>query len=540
MEQQYSRSGIPLQQVYTPENTKDLDYERDLNTPGAFPYTRGRRIVTNGGWLHRELSGEGDPAKSNEQIKYLIEKGQMGIDVIGDSPTQACLDADHPLAAKTCGTQGVSLCCLLDYRELFKGLPLESISVSSSVPPAFAVAALYLVAKERGLSANKLRGSVVQPPFYCEDCGYSLHMPFSLRLRMTTDSIEFCSVEMPKFHSFLEDTYFISEAGLDAVEEMALGFIEIRHVVRSLLKKGLDIDSFAPRIAILVNCGMDFFENIAKIRATRRLFAKMMKTEFGAKDSRSLSVVITSHTSGLSLTAQQPSNNIVRGTIQSLALVLAGVQAIEISGFDEAYRTPSRESHLIGLRTQQVIHLESNITKVSDPLGGSYFLESLTNDIEKRIWDLVSEIEGKGDPSELSDKGFFKDLINSAMERYARQVGNGELLKVGHNIHQIPDEEDKLLKDVAQTKIEPCYDHIEKVRRHKKERNQDEIESVLRQVYHQVRSEGVNVMYPIIDALETGATVGEIAGIMRLAYGFPYDPHNMIDYAFSRSFNGTD
>ena len=523
-----TRSGIPLKQVYTPEDVKDSDYHTDLNDPGTYPYTRGRRAGAGAGWIQRELSGEGEPSRSNEQLKYLLEKGQMGIDVIGDSPTQACLDPDHPLAVNAIGTQGVSLCRLQDYVELFRDLPLEAISVSSSVPPAFAISGLYLAAKEMGVSAHKLRGSAVQVPFYAEDCGYAMHMPFNLRLRLTTDSIEFCTQEMPKFHSFLEDTYFFSETGLNVAEEMALGFIEIRHVVKALLKRGLDIDSFAPRIAFLVNCGMDFFEEIAKIRATRRLFAKMMREEFGAKDPRSLAVVIASHTSGLSLTAQQPFNNIVRGTAQTIALVLAGVQALEISAFDEAYRTPSPESHLVGLRTQQVIHLESDIAKVADPLGGSYFVEAMTNRVEKEIVDMIAEIESMGDPAELSDKGWFKKFFDERMERYARQVNEGDLPKVGLNVHQIPDEEDTLLKEAAGGKIDPCRNRIRTIKEFKKNRNMGALKEALGDLHKKARTARENVMFPIIAATKAGATMGEIAGILRSAYDYPYDPHGLV------------
>jgi len=528
MTQHLTRSGIPLKQVYTPEDVKDSDYHTRLNDPGTYPYTRGRHAGAGTGWIQRELSGEGEPSRSNEQLKYLIEKGQMGIDVIGDSPTQACLDPDHPLAANAIGTQGVSLCRLQDYTELFRDLPLESISVSSSVPPAFAISGLYLAAKETGIAAEKLRGSAVQAPFYAEDCGYSMHMPFNLRLRLTTDSIEFCTTKMPKFHSFLEDTYFFSETGLNVIEEMALGFIEIRHVVRALLKRGLDVDSFAPRIAFLVNCGMNFFEEIAKIRATRRLFARMMREEFGAKDPRSLAVVIASHTSGLSLTAQQPFNNIVRGAAQTIALVLAGVQALEISAFDEAYRTPSPESHLVGLRTQQVIHLESDIAKVADPLGGSYYVETITNQIEKGILDMVTEIESMGDPAELSDKGWFKKFFDERMERYSREVSDGDLPKVGLNIHQVPDEEDTLLKEAAGGKIEPCRNRIAKIREFKKKRNMEKLKDVLADLHEKARVESENVMFPIIRATEAGATMGEIAGTLRMAYDYTYDPHGLV------------
>jgi methylmalonyl-CoA mutase N-terminal domain/subunit len=529
MTEQMTRSKIPIKPVYTPEDTGNLDYENKLGAPGAYPFTRGIRPAGAWTWIQRELSGEGDPKTSNEQLKHLIAQGQTGVDVIGDAPSMGLLDPDHPLARNAVGTQGVSICCLQDFRELWQDLPLDAITISSSIPASFTAAALYLVAKENKVPPEKLRGSVIQAPFFMEDCGYAVHMPFDLRLRIASDSIAFCTRVMPKFHAFLEDTYFFSEAGLNGAEEMALGFIEIRHVVRDLLKRGIDIDSFAPRIAILLNCSMDIFEEIAKIRATRRLFARMMKEEFKAKDPRSWAPVITCHTSGLSLTAQQPFNNIVRGAIQSFALVMAGVQALEISAFDEAYRTPSPESHLVGLRTQQIIGLETNVTKVVDPLGGSYFVEALTDEIETKIWDMVVDIESKGDPAELSDKGYFKKFFDDVMARYAKEIADGELPKVGLNCHQIPDAEDTLLKDVAETKIEPCWDHIERIKAFKQGRDPEKIKSVLQECCEDARTQDRNLMYPIMNALEAGATVGEISGAMRRAYNYPYDPHGMVE-----------
>jgi len=525
----HSRSGVPLEPTYTPGHVEDLDYEKDLNAPGSYPFTRGQRAGTGRGWIHRELSGEGDPHESNRQLKYLIDQGQMGIDVIGDSPTMAWLDPDHPLATHSVGTQGVSLCCLQDYRDLYQGLPLESITVSASLPPPLAVASLCLAAKENDFPTEQLRGSVLQWPFYAEDCGYAAHMPMSLRLRLALDCIEFCTREMPKFHGFLEDTYFFSEAGLNAVEEMALGLVEIRHLVQKLIERGLDVDSFAPRIAVLVNCSMDFFEEIAKIRATRRLFARMMRDEFGARDPRSWAVVITCHTSGLSLTAQQPFNNIARGTVQAMALVLAGVHAIEISAFDEAYRTPSAASHLVGLRTQQVLHLETGVANVADPLGGSYYIESLTDEMENRIRDMVLDIESRGDPADLADKGWFREFFQTAMTRYSKQIVEGRVKKVGLNCLEIPDEEDTLLKDVAEEKIEPYRERIDKIKAYKDSRNPGEIREVLQHLRKEAGTEGKDLMPPILQAWRAGATMGEIGGMLRMAYDFPYDPHGFLD-----------
>ena len=525
----YSRSGIPLKPFYSPVDTNDMIYQESLNNPGEYPFTRGRRINSGKGWIQRELSGEGDPVRSNEQFKYLIEKGQMGIDVIGDSPTQSWLDPDHPLAANNVGTQGVSLCCLQDFRELFNEIPLDSISISSSVPHIIALGGLYLVAQENDFSVDRLRGSVLQPPFYAEDCGYACHMPIKLRMRLSCDSIEFCTKTLPRFHSYVEDTYFFSEAGLNGVEEMALGFVEIRAIVRELIKRKMDIDSFAPRIAILVNCSMDFFEEIAKIRATRRLFAKMMRDEFGAKDPRSLAVVISSHTSGLSLTAQQPVNNIVRGTTQAVSLVLADVQALEISAFDEGFRTPSPESHLVGLRTQQVINLESNIAEVQDPLGGSYYVESLTDDMEKLINNMIKDIETKGDPAALADSGWIKNFFRRTMERYNKSIDDGSVPKIGVNKFLIPEEEDTLLKEVAEKKIQPCWERIEKIKQHKKNRSADQVQQTLRGLYQSTATENKNLIYPIIEAMKIGITIGEMAGVMRQSIGLPYDPHGMVE-----------
>jgi len=521
-----TQSRIPLQPLYTPADLAAFDYAARLGDPGAYPYTRGNRAQASGraSWIQRELSGEGDGKRSNAQLKYLLESGQTGLDVIGDTPTMGCLDADHPLAAHAIGTQGVSLCCLQDYRDLYDGLPLERITMSHSLPAVFAVAALHCVARERGLSSALLRGSVIQAPYYCEDCSYAVHMPFKLRVRMAADTIAFCAAEMPKFHAFIEDTYFISESGLDSVEEMALGFVELRGLVRELLRRGVAIDHFAPRIAILLNCRMDFFEEVAKIRATRRLFARMMREEFGAVDPRSWAVNIAAHTSGLTLTAQQPANNIVRGAIQALALACAGVQAIEVSTFDEAFRTPSPEAHLVGLRTQQVIHLESNVGQVADPLGGSYYVETLTDDLEWRIEEMVRSIEARGDAAELSDSGWFRSVFQAAIERHARGIADGTTAKVGLNVHRVAEQNDTLLREVAERKIEPYRERIDWMKQYRAGRDASRVRGAVEALDACARDENANLLPAIVTATESGATMGEMAGTLRRAYGQPADP----------------
>ena len=511
-----SKSGVPLQRVYVAENGAG---ER----PGEFPFTRGRSAnSTNTPWIQRELSGEGNGARSNEQIRYLLEHGQTGIDVIGDAPTQSLLDPDHPLAREAVGTQGVSLCRKQDFFDLYRGVRFDQVSISSSVPAFFALAGLVLSAREAGFPLDRLRGSILHGPLYSEDCSYACHLPVEFRMRLALDSIEYCSRHMPKFHAYLEDTYFFSECGLTPVEEMALGFVQLRHIARKLLARGVAIDSFAPRIALLVNCGMDFFEEIAKIRAARRLYAKMMRDEFGARDPRSMSIAITSHTSGLSLTAQQPINNVVRGAVQALSLALAGVQALEISAFDEAYRTPSKDAHIVGLRTQQILDLESGVAKVLDPLGGSYFVEALTDQLEARIRARVEEIEAKGDPQALSATGVFREIFHQAMEAAQLGVESGAVPVVGVNVHRSPPEEDTLLREVATSKVNSWRDHARVIERFKRERDV----AALRQGLDEVAAAATgsaNLIPAVITALDASATIGEIATTMRSALRMPPD-----------------
>jgi methylmalonyl-CoA mutase N-terminal domain/subunit len=284
------------------------------------------------------------------------------------------------------------------------------------------------------------------------------------------------------------------------------------------------VDAFAPRIAILVNCRMGFFEEIAKIRATRRIFARMMREEFGAKDPRSWSVNVTAHTAGSALTAQQPVNNVVRGTIQGLALALAGVQAMEISTFDEAFRTPSPEAHLVAIRTQQIIQLETDVTRAADPLGGSWLVESLTNEMERRILERIAQFERAGDPVKLVASGWYRQILEQAMTQRAREIQDGTVPKVGVNCFRMPDEEDTLLREVAERKFEPCWDHVERIREYKRARNADRVAHGLRQLRSRAESEREPLVPWISAALEGGATLGEMSGAMRMAYGVPYDP----------------
>lgn len=530
-------SGIPLKPIYRAEDLQDFDYSKNLNDAGSYPYTRGiyPEMYRNRLWVIRVLSGEKTPIDSNKQFKRLVKEGETGLDVIGDTPTMTQIDADHPLAEKAVGLAGIPACCLQDYRELFDGLPLDKVSFSASMPGFIFIPGLYISAKELGFSPNMIRGSLVQAPFYCEDSAYGSRQPFNMRVRGVVDGIEFCTKEMAKFHPFLEDVYYISENALDSVKEIALGLVEARYIIKKTLERGLDIDDFAPNIAMLVTSQMDFFEQIAKIRALRRIWAQMMKEEFGAKEPRSLRLTVTVHTSGLSLTPRQLPNNIVRGTLQALASVFAGVQAIEVSAFDEPYRIPSPEADVVSLRSQQVIAYESGIAKVVDPFGGSYFMESLTNEIEDRIRGYVKKIEDMGDPAKPSEEGAFRAIFDDATVRYHQEVTEGKRKIVGENIFVIPDEDDTLLRGVAEEKFEPIIHQIQRIKELRRTRDNSKVKETLQEIYIKAGKERENLMYPIIRALESDATMGEITGAIRLGYNCSYDPFGMIEPPFSIS-----
>jgi methylmalonyl-CoA mutase N-terminal domain/subunit len=343
-------------------------------------------------------------------------------------------------------------------------------------------------------------------------------------MRLCLDSIAFSTRVMPRFHAFLEDTYFISDGGLDAVEEMALGFVEIREVTRRLIARGIPVDSFAPRIAILVNCRMDLFEEIAKVRAVRRLYARTMRDEFGARDPRSLACNVAVHTSGLTLTAAQPINNVVRGALQALAMAMAGVQGLEISTFDEAFRTPSHAAHVVAMRTQQVIAEETGVGRVSDPLGGSWYLEALTDELERRIDAEVRRIEAIGGVGELVDAGFFRDVFLHGMDRHAQAVQTGKRRVVGVNCHVMDPAQDTLLRSVAEERFEPDALHVERIRLWRVDRDAGRVEAALAVVSAAAADPDADLMPAIVAALEDDGSIGEIAGALRAGYGLPSDP----------------
>jgi methylmalonyl-CoA mutase N-terminal domain/subunit len=515
----WERSATAERLFFSPDDLTG-DYREHLGDPGEYPYTRGTRSPgprrqqrdAQTDQIVRELSGEGPASRSNEQFHYLLEHGATGLDVIGDTPTQAFMDPDHPFSRHAVGNQGVSLCRRADFLDLYAGIPFDSVSVSHSLPAGFTVAGLYLAARAQGVDPALIRGSAILPPLFAEDTCYSSNLPLEVHMRLA------------KFHPFVEDTYYISDGSVDVVDEMALGFIELREVVRRLIARGVPVDSFAPRIALLVNCRMNVFEEVAKIRASRRLYARMMREEFGATDPRSLAINVAAHTSGATMTSAQLVNNIVRGAVQTVALTMAGVRAMEVSAFDEAIRTPSEAAHMVGLRTQQVVQLESGVGDVADPLGGSYYVEALTDELEQRIEARIRYIEGLGDIGNLSSQGFFRSIFEEAMIDRAQEVREGTRTVVGVNAHVMPPEKDTLLRELAEEPIAPSYDLIETVREWRGQRDLPRVVRALEELEATARDRSANIVPVIVDALEAEASMGECTGVLRVAYDVPYDP----------------
>lgn len=526
-------SPSPKERGYAvPSDIAHRNYKNDIGNPGEFPYTRGNPVhagaskqnASKAAWELRELSGEGNAKRSNEQLRFLVQAGAKGLDVIGDAPTMGGMDPDHPYSKHAVGTQGVSVCRLQDFRDLYDGLPLETLTFSNSLLSPFTVAGLYCIAKERNVDPAIVRGSTIFAPSYAEDYAYAIHLPYEARMRIHLDGLEFSSRHMPKFHAFIEDTYFFSDGGVGPIEEMALGFLEIREVARRMIERGVEIDSFAPRIAILVNCRMDVLTEVAKVRATRRIFARMMRDEFGAKDPRSWRANIAVHTSGASLTAQQPVNNVIRGSYQAMAMALVGVKAMEVSAFDEALRTPSEAAHMVGLRTQQILALETDVTHVADPFGGSYFMEHRTDEMEAEILGLVKKIEALGTMADLSNRGYFREMLTNAMVTKGKETNDGIRPVVGLNCYKIPDEEDTMLREHTNKKINPDYQHIEDIKRWKLARDMTKVQKALDDIQGTMSDPNKNLMPFIISGYEADATIGEMMSAIRVAIGMSADP----------------
>ncbi|MFH1624494.1 MAG: methylmalonyl-CoA mutase family protein [Pseudomonadota bacterium] len=530
-------SNLSVKESYTPQDLRDTDYERDIGDPGEYPYTRGifPNMYRGRIWSMREISGFGSGTDSNQRLRYLMEIGETALNIIPDNPTQMGIDSDHPLAEGDVGVQGTAIDSLKDMEDLIEGIPLDEVSFMFS-SPTIAVYALYIAAAEKkGYDISKLRGTFSNDPI-----GYLLfgnhtvdQKPPSLTLRLAVDTIEYCTRNMPLWNPINVNTYSLRETGVGAPQEMGYSFSTATEYIREALRRGIDIDSIAPKIAFTCNAHIDLFEEVAKFRAARRLWARLMKEKFGARNPKSWKFRFHTNTSGCSLVLQQPMNNIVRVAYEALAAVLGGTQSLQTCSYDEPICLPTKESQRIALRTQQILAQEVGVSNVADPLGGSYYVESLTNRLEEEILAAMGEVEERGGMVASLESGWILAKITDTAYQYQREVDSGERVLVGQNEYTVPEEEENEHHlPIHHISFDSARAQIENLKRLKESRNIKKVNESLRSAYRAAKKHDENLMYPIVEAAKTYATVGEIMGTIRMAYGFLYDPFSEVECPF--------
>lgn len=511
-------SGIELEEVYGP-SPRDKQYQEKLGEPGEYPYTRGIQQTMYRGrlWTMRQYAGFGDAKSTNERYRYLLAQGTTGLSCAFDLPTQMGRDSDDPRALGEVGRVGVAIDTIEDLDQLFQDIPLHQVSVSMTInSTAHILLAMYLVlARRRGISWDKLQGTI-QNDILKEYIARGTYIyPPRPGLRIITDIFSFCSREVPKWNTISISGYHIREAGSDAVQELAFTFADAICYVESALKCGLDVDAFAPRLAFFFNCHNDFLEEIAKFRAARRIWAKIMRERFSAKNPKSLVCRFHTQTAGSSLTAQQPLNNVVRTTIQALAAVLGGTQSLHTNSFDEALGLPTEESALLALRTQQIIAEESGVPDTIDPLGGSYLIEHLTDELERRVFKYLEEIDKLGGMVAAIEAGYPQREIEEAAYRYQRGIETKERKIVGVNSYLSAESEHPPV-----LKLDPLLEQeqVERLRSFKARRDQRAVSSHLATI-NAAATGNTNLLPPIIDAIDAGVTLGEISNELRGIFG---------------------
>jgi methylmalonyl-CoA mutase, N-terminal domain len=511
-------SGVPIEPVYGPEQLAGLDPQRDLGQPGEFPYTRGihRDMYRGRLWTMRQFSGFATPEETNRRYHYLLEQGQTGLSVAFDLPTLMGYDPDHALSEGEVGKCGAPVCSLEDMEILFRGIPLGDVTVSMTInSPASVLWAMYLaVAEQQGVDWARLSGTLQNDILKEYIAQKEYIFPPRPSMRLVTDTIEFGARHTPKFNPISISGYHIREAGSTAVQELAFTLRDGIEYVDWALERGLAIDEFAPRLSFFFNAHSDFFEEIAKYRAARKIWAHVMRDRYGAQLERSHKLRFHAQTAGCSLTWQQPYNNVVRTALQAMAAVLGGAQSLHTNSLDEAYALPSEHAVTIALRTQQVLAYETGVTGTPDPLGGSYFLERLTLETERAAQDYIDRIDGMGGMIPAIDSGFPQSEIAAASYRYQREVESGERVIVGVNRFQSDDQPIELLQIDETAGSHQCA----KLAALRKRRDQSRVQKSLDAL--KLAAEGTeNTMPRILDAVRAYATLGEICDALRGVFG---------------------
>jgi methylmalonyl-CoA mutase N-terminal domain/subunit len=512
-------SHIPVKPLYTAADLKGSDYESEVGYPGEYPFTRGVQATMYRGrlWTMRQYAGMGDAEESNRRYKYLLANGTTGLSVAFDLPTQIGMDSDHVLAAGEVGKVGVAIDSIEDMERLFAGIDLTKISTSMTINATGSILlALYVgVARRQGADTRKLSGTVQNDVLKEYIARGTYIYPPQQALRVITDMFSWAKENVPEWNTISISGYHMREAGSTAVQEVAFTLGNGMAYVQAAIKAGLDVDEFAPRLSFFFNAHNNFLEEVAKFRAARRMWARIMREHFKAKNPRSWMLRFHTQTAGSTLTAQQPENNIVRTAIQALAAVLGGTQSLHTNSYDEALALPTEQAARIALRTQQVIGYESGVAQTIDPLAGSYYVESLTNEIERRAAEYLGKIEVMGGMLKAIERGFVQQEIQNAAYEYQQAVDLGDAVVVGVNRFEVEEEQATPIQ-----KIDPGLEpkQIERVRALRSRRDAGPWQVALKGVEDAARS-GANLMPRILAAVEAYATVGEISDAMRRVFG---------------------
>ncbi len=513
-------SGLPVKRLYTPEDAEGRDYLEAVGFPGQYPFTRGIYPTMYRGqlWTMRQYAGIGTAKESNERFCYLLKEGQTGLSVAFDLPTQMGLDSDHPLAAGEVGQVGVAIDSLRDMEVLLDGIPLDRVTTSMTInAPAAVLLALYVaIAEQQGVPLSKISGTVQNDVLKEYVARGTYIFPPRPSLRLAADLIAYCADQVPRWNPISISGYHIREAGASAVKEIAFTFANAIAYVEAARCRGLPVDAFAPRISWIFNTHNHFFEEIAKYRALRRMWARIMRERFGAKDSRSWMLRTHTQTGGSTLMAQQPENNIVRAAIQALAAVLGGVQSLALSCFDEALALPTEQAQRIALRTQQIIAYESGAADTVDPLAGSYYVEALTDELERRATEELEAIEATGGAVEAIERGYMQRAIQEEAYAHQQEVEAGTRVVVGVNRFQDEGKPQPLQLYRADPEAENAQ--VKSLEILRRERDHRAVTAALGHLREAALGEE-NLIPPILRAVKAYATVGEICGVLREVFG---------------------
>jgi methylmalonyl-CoA mutase, N-terminal domain len=524
---EFATTSTETRRLYTPQDAGAVDYDRDLGYPGEYPYTRGVQPTMYRGrlWTMRQYAGFGTAKESNERFKFLLGQGQTGLSVAFDLPTQIGMDSDDPNADAEVGQVGVAIDSLADMEEMFDGIPLDRVSTSMTInAPASVLVAMYMVvAEKQGVPAGDVMGTAQNDVLKEYVARGTYIYPPRQSLRLAADLITYCARYAPKFNSISVSGYHIRDAGSTAAQEIGFAFANAIAYMEACQRSGVDIDDVAPRISWIFNTHNNFFEEIAKYRALRRMWARLLRERFGAKDPNSWKLRTHIQTGGATLTAQQPENNIVRASLQAMASVLGGVQSMALSCYDEALAIPTTEAQRIALRTQQIIAHETGVTDTVDPFGGSYYVESLTDEMEAKAQEYIDRVEDMGGAVAAIESGYVQTEIQEAAVRQQRDIESGAHVVVGVNKFRSDEDPEPT---IFRVNAELSREQMERLRRVRESRDSTQAFAALRTLGEAARGQE-NLMPAILDAVRAYATLGEICGELRSAWG-EYRPPTVV------------